>query len=125
MSAEKSRRDLTPRDPKGKVTQGEQWTAMEAAQPSEASESTSGESFSGPFLPHSLRLFNLISLKCGLCSSAAPWFLFFHLTNCFSCNRLLGSNTSEADHFLKGFQSFTSCLPAPSTVFYLDYLKIP
>lgn len=43
--------DLTPRDPKGKVTKENQWTVMEAAQASEASASPSGESRSGLFLP--------------------------------------------------------------------------
>lgn len=43
--------DLTPGDPKGKVTKENQWTVMEAAQPSEASASPSGESRPSLFLP--------------------------------------------------------------------------
>lgn len=133
MSAERSRRDLTPRDPKGKVTQGEQWTAMEAAQSSEARESTSGESPSGPFLPHSSPLSNLISLKCRLCFSAAPWFLFFHLTNCFSCRSFLGFSTYEADHFLKEdsshlpslLQNCPPCFIQPASKFLRVACKIP
>lgn len=126
MSAERGRRDLTPRDPKGKVTQGGTVDSYGSSTPSEGSDSTSGESPSGPFLPHSRQLYSLIGLKCGLCFSAAPWLLFIHLMNRFSCRSLLRSNVSETDHFLKeGFQSFTSSLPEPSTLFYLDYIKIP